>query len=431
VAATRAVLMRCPPALRRRDFALFVLVVLTMNLASQMIAVAIGWQVYDVHHRPFDLGLIGLLEFAPVPLLAIPGGALADRVSRRLVLALSIVLLLGSAGGLIAVSAVGPHQLWPFLVLATAGGTATALSFPVTRALPAGLVERDLLPSALTLRSVAAQTAMVVGPAVGGLLFALTPQAVYGLGFALFAVALAGVVAMRVAPTLPASVGGAAPARDLLGGIRFIRRSPILLGAIMLDLFAVLFGGAVALLPVFAQSVLHTGPAGLGVLRSAPAVGAVAAGLVLVRRPLPGRAGRTLIAVVAAFGACMVVFGLSRSFVLSLAALGVSGAVDMVSVNIRTTTATLVTPDHVRGRVGAVEAVFVGASNQLGAFESGAAAALFGAVPAVVAGGALTVLIALAWIRLFPGLAALDRMADLRPAAHEPERGSGRSAASA
>ena len=185
-----------------------------------------------------------------------------------------------------------------------------------------------------------------------------------------------------------------------------------------------LFGGAVALLPVFAQSILHTGPVGLGILRSAPAVGAVFAGVLLVRRPLPTRAGRTLIGVVIAFGASMVVFGLSRSIALSLAALVVSGAVDMVSMNIRTTAVTLVTPDHVRGRVGAVEAVFIGASNELGAFESGTAAALIGTVPAVVAGGGLTILIALAWTALFPQLATLGRLADLRPGnAHDDDPG--------
>jgi MFS family permease len=427
MAAILAARARLPPALQRRDFALFAFVVLTMNLASQMVAVAIGWQVYAVRHRPFDLGLIGLLEFAPVPLLALPGGQLADRVSRRLVLAMSIVLLLGTAAGLIVVSETAAHTLWPFLVLATAAGTATALSFPVSRALPAGLVERELLPAALTLRSVATQTAMVAGPALGGLLFAVSPPVVYGAAFALFALALAGVLALRVAHGEASAPKPGAPGRDLLGGVRFIRRTPILLGALLLDLFAVLFGGAVALLPVFAQSILHTGPAGLGILRSAPAVGAVAAGVGLVRWPLRGRTGATLIGCVTAFGVSMIVFGLSRSFALSLAALTISGAVDMVSVNIRTTTATLVTPDHVRGRVGAVEAVCVGASNQLGAFESGVAAALLGAVPAVVAGGSLTVVIALAWIRLFPGLAALDRMTDVR--SHAPSRTQPRGAA--
>jgi hypothetical protein len=216
-------------------------------------------------------------------------------------------------------------------------------------------------------------------------------------------------------PSRESATASASTLDALLGGIRFIGHTPVLLGAIMLDLFAVLFGGAVALLPVFAQSILHTGPAGLGVLRSAPAVGAVLAGVILVRRPLAGRTGPTLIAVVATFGACMIVFGLSRTFALSLVALAVSGAVDMVSVNIRTTTASLVTPDQLRGRVGAVESVFVGASNQLGAFESGSAAALLGAAPSVVVGGAVTIAIAIAWTRLFPPLAALDRMSDLRP----------------
>jgi hypothetical protein len=206
----------------------------------------------------------------------------------------------------------------------------------------------------------------------------------------------------------------------LLAGIRFIGGAPILLGAITLDLFAVLFGGAVALLPVFAQSVLHTGPAGLGVLRSAPAVGAVIAGVMLVRHPLPARAGTVLFGCVIGFGASIIVFGVSRVFLLSVAALALSGAFDMFSVNIRTTAVTFATPDWVRGRVGAVEAVFIGASNQLGAFESGTAAALLGAVPAVICGGAATIVIALAWTKLFPSLAGLDRMQDLQHGRQPP-----------
>ena len=407
---------RLPRAMHSRDFALFVVVVLSMNLAEQMIAVAIGWQVYSIHHRPFDLGLIGLLEFAPVFALAIPTGTLVDRVSRRLVLAGSTALLIAIAAALIVVSASGAHALWPFLLLALAAGVANALSFPATRAITPALVARELLPSALALRSVASQTAMVAGPAIGGLLFALSPELAYGAALGLFSVAMVGVLGMRLRLPLEPSARPSASLQALLGGIHFIRATPILFGAILLDLFAVLFGGAVALLPVFAQSILHTGPLGLGVLRSAPAVGAVFAGVLLVRGPLRTPAGPTLIAVVAAFGASMVVFGLSHWIVLSLAALAVSGAVDMVSMNIRTTTATLVTPDHVRGRVGSVEAVFVGASNELGAFESGTAAALLGAVPAVVAGGGLTIVIALAWMALFPQLATLGDMADLRPA---------------
>jgi MFS family permease len=411
---------RLPRALHGRDFSLYVVASLTLTLAEQMLAVAVGWQVYSVHHRAFDLGLIGLLEFAPVFLLALPAGALVDRISRRLVLAASTGVLAAIAALLIVVSANGARALWPFLLLAVGVGIATALSSPATRAIAPALVPRELLPNALAIRSVVSQTGVVAGPAIGGLLFAIAPTVTYATALALFCAALVAVLLMRM-PFLvdpgarEAAVPPGGPLRALLGGIQFIRDTPVLLGAILLDLFAVLFGGAVALLPVFAQSILHTGPVGLGVLRSAPAVGAVFAGALLVRGPLPTPAGPTLIGVVVAFGASMVVFGLSHWMVLSLAALAVSGAVDMVSMNIRTTTATLVTPDRVRGRVGAVEAVFIGASNELGAFESGTAAALLGAAPAVVAGGGLTILIALAWTALFPALATLGRLADLRP----------------
>jgi MFS family permease len=411
---------RLPLPMQQRDFGLFIAVVGSMSFASQMVAVAVGWQVYGIHHRAFDLGLIGLLEFAPVFLLALPAGQLVDRVSRRLVLACSLVLLLAIAGALVVVSAARVHELWPFLLLAAANGVATALSFPVTRALPAMLVDRSLLAGALALRSVTNQSATVVGPAIGGALYALAPEAVYGVACGLLVGALCGVVLLRVPARVETEAVDEPPIRALFGGIRFIRATPILLGAILLDLFAVLFGGAVALLPVFAQSVLHTGPIGLGILRSAPAVGAVATGFVLVRRPLQRRTGPTLIAAVSIFGTSMIVFGLSHWIALSLVALAVSGAADMLSVNIRTTTASLVTPDRLRGRVGSVEAVFIGASNQLGAFESGSAAALLGAVPAVVVGGGLTILIALAWIRLFPDLAALGEARDLRPVSPSP-----------
>jgi MFS family permease len=405
---------RLPRALHSRDYALFVVVVLAMNLGTQMIAVAIGWQVYAIHHRAFDLGLIGLLEFGPLFLLALPAGALADRVSRRVLLGFAALTLIAIAAALILVSASGARTLWPFLVLAAASGVAESLYFPATRAMPPALVSRELLPSALALRSVASQAGTVAGPALGGVLFAIEPQIAYGTALGLFALSAAGVAALRLRSVAP-SAQPATPLRALLGGIQFIRSTPILLGAILLDLFAVLFGGAVALLPVFAKSILHTGPAGLGVLRSAPAVGAMLAATLLVRRPLPNAAGRTLIVVVSVFGASMVVFGLSHWLLLSLVALAISGFVDMFSVNIRTTTATMITPDHVRGRVGAVEAVFIGASNQLGAFESGTAAALVGAVPAVVGGGVVTILIALSWTRLFPQLATLRRLSDLRP----------------
>jgi MFS family permease len=406
---------RLPPVLHNRDFALLTLGVLTTNLALQMLAVAIGWQVYDIHHRAFDLGLIGLLEFGPVFVLALPAGTLTDRVSRKLMLAASATVLCAVAAALVVVSQSGAHQLWPFLALAAALGVAEAISFPAARALPPLLVAREDLPRAVALSSVVSQTGTVLGPALGGLLFAIRPEVTYATAVGLFAVAVAATLLISLHGRAGASPRAVNPVRELLGGIHFIAETPMLLGAILLDLFAVLFGGAVALLPVFAQTILHVGPVGLGVLRSAPAVGAVSAGLLLVRAPLRTRAGPTLIAMVAAFGASTVVFGLSHWFFVSLAALLVGGFVDMFSVNIRSTTASLVTPNHVRGRVGSVEAVFIGASNQLGAFESGTAAALLGTVPSVVAGGAITIAIALSWTKLFPALARLGRMSDLRP----------------
>jgi MFS family permease len=407
--------VRLPGALAQRDFALFAVVVLAMGLGSQALAVAIGWQVFDVHHRAFDLGLIGLLEFAPVFVLAIPAGQLSDRLPRRIVLGLGLVVSAAVAALLVAVSLGGAHRLWPFLVLALASGVSTALSFPASRSLAPMLVQAELVGSAMTIRSVANQVAMVGGPALGGLLFAVSPELAYGTAGALFAGAFACLAAVRVRHI--ADVASAEPLRlsTLLAGIVFVRDSPVLLGAISLDLFAVLFGGAVALLPLFAQTILHTGPAGLGLLRSAPAVGAVLAGVVLVRRPLPARAGPVLFACVIGFGASIVVFGFSRAFALSAGALLVSGAFDMVSVNIRTNAVTYATPNRMRGRVGAVEAVFIGASNQLGAFESGTAAALVGAVPAVVGGGVATIVIAVLWRRLFPALRRLDRLQDLAP----------------
>jgi MFS family permease len=406
---------RLPVAMHNRDFALLALAVLATNLATPMIAVAIGWQVYDIHHQAFDLGLIGLFGFGPVFLLALPAGTLTDRVSRKLMLAGAAILLAAIAASLILVSEAGARQLWPFLALAAASGVAEALSFPATRALPPLLVSREELPAALALESVVSQAGTVAGPALGGLLFAIHPEITYATALGLFALATIATLLISLHGRAPAPTHVVNPVRELLGGIHFIAATPMLLGAILLDLFAVLFGGAVALLPVFAQTILHVGPVGLGVLRSAPALGAVIAGLILIRAPLRTRAGPTLIAMVTIFGASTVVFGLSHWFVLSLAALLVGGFVDMFSVNIRTTTATMITPNQVRGRVGSVEAVFIGASNQLGAFESGTAAALLGTVPSVIAGGAITIAIALSWTKLFPSLAKLGRMSELQP----------------
>jgi MFS family permease len=399
--------------------------------------VAIGWEVYAQHGSALDLGWIGLAEFVPMFVLALPAGQLADRAPRRLVFAGS---LLGGAGvgvGLALVSGSGDTAIAPYLALAAGAGTSMALGTPAARALPPTLVPPELLQSAMTLRSVASQTGQVSGPALGGLLYGVSPSLVYLLTGAACVAAAGLVMAMHPARAADVAVTDAdvtdaavtdgdgarrAHAADLhsvLEGLRFVRHTPILLGAILLDLLAVLFGGAVALLPIFAKSVLHVGATGLGLLRAAPAVGALLGAAVITRRPIAGRAGRLLLTVVFAYGACIVVFGLSRSYPLSLAALGVSGFVDLYSMNIRSTTVALASPDRLRGRVNAVEMVFISASNQLGYFESGVAAALVGAIPAVVGGGIMTMLIAIGWRHLFPALAEVDRLETLKPQAIE------------
>jgi MFS family permease len=397
-----------PPALRHPDFRRVWTSILCSGIAMQMAQVAIGWQVYSIHHNAFDLGLIGLAEFAPVPLLALPAGQLADRLPR---VAVVIVTSLGDAvvaGLLLVITLRGAHELWQFVALAAVTGAISSLGSPAQRSLVPELVPAELLTAALALRSIAGQAATIGGPALGGFLFAVRPEAVYAV--------TAGMLIVSALVLLPVTRPDSPPMaeqanlRTLFAGVRFIRGTPVILGAITLDLFAVLFGGAVALLPLYAKSILHTGPFGLGVLRSMVAVGALVAGLRLARRSLGGRAGRTLLLVVGTFGASMVVFGLSRWFWLSAVALAVSGFADMYSMNIRSTTVALATPNSLRGRVNAVENVFIGASNELGAFESGAAAALLGATPAVVVGGALTIALALVWPRVFPQLAEVDRL---------------------
>ncbi len=405
-----------PPVLRHRDYTLLWLAMISEGFGGQMTAVAVGWQVYSIHHSPFELGLIGLAEFLPLPILALPAGQLADRVSRRLLFLLSLIGLAGVTLGLLVVSLSGAHQLWPFLALGFGTGVSIAIGAPPGRALPAMVVPFDLISSAMALRSIAFQAATITGPALGGFLFTISPNVVYASATVMIGI---GIVATLMVGE-PARTERA-PGDDVKGfaalvaGIHFIRKTPVIMGSITLDLFAVLFGGAVALAPVFARTILHVGPIGLGILRSGPAIGALLAGIWIARKPLERHAGRRLLIVVGAFGLCMVVFGLSHSFWLSLLALAVSGAVDMVSMNIRATAVVVATPDELRGRVLAVEMVFISASNELGAFESGAAAAAFGTVTSVVAGGLLTMGLAAVWPKVFPALSRIDRIEDARP----------------
>ena len=384
----------------------------------QMATVAIGWQVYSVRENPLDLGLIGLAEFLPLPLLALPAGHLADRFPRRRIYASMIALDVVVALALLGVTLRGADEVWPFFALAFVTGCGSALGAPAGRALTPSLVPQEILVSALAQRSIAFQLSLVAGPAVGGLLFALRPELVYAVAMVLSLAGLGCVLAIRSGRE-PAT-DGAADVGDVLAGVRLIRRTNVLLGAISLDLFAVLLGGAVALLPIFAKDILEVGPTGLGFLRTAPALGSFLAALAIARRPIRRRAGPKLFVVVAGFGVSMVVFGLSHEMWLSMLALALGGAFDLVSVVLRSTILPLVTPDALRGRVNAVEMVFISASNELGAFESGVAAALVGAVPAVLVGGAATVVVAVLWWRLFPSLARVDRLDELRPVSVAP-----------
>ena len=412
-------LSRWGPALAVRDFRLWWLAQMASNISLQMLQVAIGWEVYSLHRSALDLGWIGLAEFVPLFVLALPAGHLADHFPRRLIVSGSLLLGAAVGIGLAVVSSADVSEVWPYLALAAGAGTSVAIGTPAARSMPPTLVSLDLLAGAMTLRSIAGQAGTVIGPAIGGLLYTVSATLVYGLaaGFC----AAGSLCALAMHPhRAPAGEAEPASLRTVLEGLRFVRRTPVLLGAILLDLLAVLFGGAVALLPVFARSILHVGPAGLGILRAAPAVGALLAAAVITRRPIAGRAGRLLLWVVGIYGASIIVFGLSRVYVISLLALAVGGFVDLYSMNIRSTIVALATPDRLRGRVNAIEMVFISASNELGAFESGLAAFLFGTIPAVVGGGAITIALAVTWRRVFPQLAEVDRLEAICPVEPEP-----------
>ncbi len=404
--------------LRHRDFARYLSAQIVEAFALSMATVAVGWQVYSVRESPLDLALVALAEFLPLPLLALPAGHLADRLPRQRLFLFMILLDLGVLGGLLAVTASGAPHVWPFFVLAFVQGIGSAIGAPAGRALLPSLVPQELLVPALAQRSIGMQLTVVAGPAVGGILFAIQGELVYVVGIALSLVALGLALSIRTGRVRLAE--GAADLGDVLAGVRLIRRTRVLFGAISLDLFAVLLGGAVALLPIFAKDILEVGPTGLGLLRASAPAGAFLSAILVSRRPVRRRAGPVLFAVVAGFGASMVVFGLSREMWLSMLALAFAGAFDLVSMVLRATILPLVTPDELRGRVNAVEMVFISASNELGAFESGVAAALIGAVPAVVLGGIATVVVAVLWWRLFPELAGVDRLDDLRPVSVAP-----------
>jgi MFS family permease len=385
---------------------------LASTAANQMLMVAIGWQMYELTGSAWDLGLVGLLQFLPALLLVLVAGHVVDRFDRARIVALCQVAQ--TAIALVLAASAARHASSRDLLLVTSVllGTVKAFQMPAQQALAPLLVPIDVLPRALAFSAMGSQGAIVAGPALGGFVYVAGAHAVYAVCAALFGLSSALVAGVRYARD--AGSARRISVDTLLAGVRFVRHRPVVLGAISLDLFAVLLGGATALLPIFAKDILHTGPWGLGLLRAAPAAGAFTLSLWLSRFPITRHAGRVLLGAVAVYGAATIVFGLSRSFGLSLVALVVAGAGDMVSVVVRQSLVQLDTPDEMRGRVSAVNSVFIGASNQLGEFESGVTAALIGPVGSVLLGGLGTLLVATLWLRWFPALANRDTLTSRR-----------------
>ncbi|MBA3671828.1 MAG: MFS transporter [Gemmatimonadaceae bacterium] len=402
-------------ALRHRDFRWFIISLFSMTLGSQLQGVVVGWQVYSITHDPLALGLVGLAEALPFIAIALPAGYVADRSDRRRIVVVSLVVAACCSAALLAYSAspgmVGRYGVVPIYGAIFVSGIARSFLQPARQALGAEIVPRRVYENAVAWRSSTWQTATVAGPAVGGLLYGFAgPVTSYAVGAALLVIAACGFLIVRYTHQAR-PVEDVAILSGLVTGLRFVWRSPVILGALSLDLFSVFLGGAEALLPVFASEILRVGPQGLGILRAAPGAGAVAMGVYLAHRRPIERAGRTMFVAVAVFALAIIGFGLSRSFYLSLALLALSGMADSVSVVIRSTLLQLLTPPEMLGRVSAVNSVFIGSSNELGAFESGVAARLLGTVPAVVLGGTASLLVVGLTARLVPKLRKLGRIA--------------------
>ena len=391
-----------------RPFVLFWIARLAAVVAHQMLAVAVGWQVYALTGSALDLGWVGLAQFLPAFALALLAGHVADRFDRRRVLQACMLAEAIAAAGL----ALGSLQQWitvgAIFGLIAGVGAARAFQMPTMQALLPALVPRSLFARAVAANASGSQIAIIVGPAVGGLLYVAGPEVVYASSVALFVLTGIGIQLIRGTHRVPSREP--ATLDSVFDGIRFIRGEKAVLGAISLDLFAVLLGGAAALLPIYARDILDTGPWGLGILRSSIAVGGFAMAVWLAHHPFARHAGRLMFTAVAMFGLSVIAFGLSRWFAVSLIALVVMGAADMISVIVRQSLVQLKTPDEMRGRVSAVNSLFIGTSNQLGEFESGVTAAWFGVVPSVIIGGVGTLIVVALWRRWFPELEAVDRL---------------------
>lgn len=398
-----------------RDFRLFLSSRFLSTASMQMQSVAIGWQVYDLTRDPVALGYVGLWMFLSVAVFTLPAGDTADRVDRRVVLTLSYVLQ-GICGMLlVALSWSGTPAMWKFYAVIALFGVGRAFANPASQSFVPFLVPRPQVSRAVAWSSSVNQVAFIVGPALGGLIYAFGPMVVYSICFAAFLGAAVANSAIRTQVKIPPAEPGVTTFDRLVAGIQFVRTRPIVLGVISLDLFAVLLGGALSLLPVYAHDILHVGPEGLGILRSAVAVGAMATAVVVANLTLSRRAGWIMFGAVGLYGLCTIVFGFSTNYVLSIAVLAILGAADQISVITRNTVVQLATPAEMRGRVSALHMLFVGTSNELGSFRAGTFAGWLGTVPAVVVGGIGTVGVVALWTRLFPGLRDIDRLADVEP----------------
>ncbi len=392
---------------RERPFMLYLLTRFAASVAVQMQTVAVGVQIYTLTHDPFDLGLIGFSQFVPFIAFVLIAGHVADRFDRKSIILVCLAIELLCAAALAVFATIGLRNSLPVLGVMVVFGIARAFMAPASTAIMPNLVPRALFGSAVAINSSMWQVATVAGPAIGGMLYALTgPPILYGIVAVLLGLSVVFLIGLK-AP-VAAVAPEAASWQSVVEGLRFVWKREVILGAISMDLFAVLFGGATALLPAFAADVLHVGVVGIGWLRAAPGIGAALTAAWLTVHPITRHAGRAMFSGVVVFGVATVVFGLSSSFWVSLVALVILGAADMVSVFVRHVLVQLETPDAMRGRVGAVNSMFIGASNELGEFESGVTAAWWGLKPAVVIGGLATLAVSALWARWFPALRRMD-----------------------
>jgi MFS family permease len=407
-------------AFRHFDFVLYQIERMFVVAGMEMLSVAVGWQVYEITRRPLDLGYVGLAQFLPNVFLFLIAGHAADRFSRKRILLVCNLAFALCCALLIVITLHSPHNVEPIYAVLVLLGVVRSFNSPAGRALLPLLVPVEVFPNAVAWNATMFQGATILGPALGGILYAVFggPAGVYGVSVAACGIATVALGRMRLRTTVRAKEEFTV--RTVLAGLHYIWTHKLILGAISLDLFAVLLGGAVALLPVYAREILRTGPWGLGLLRASPGVGAAVMAILLAYRPLRRRVGKIMLFCVAGFGAFTIVFGVSHSLMLSMISLVLVGASDMVSVVVRGTLVQIATPDAVRGRVNAVDMIFIGASNEFGEFESGVTAHWFGTVPAVIIGGAGTLIVVALWAWLFPELRNANKLVPVQEEATDP-----------